>query len=144
MQISKFPLRFSFYCLNYSFTMIVTEFFNSSTPSMFTSCTWSSISKSPSFFSIYSVSFLYGLVNYFLNGSNSLLWYSDGLSFGQRDPLQGSSCIPVMCYHFFFFFNTSFSGLTGCSRLIWAYLAPALESAMVTFSGSGIRNEDLV
>lgn len=121
MQIPKFPLSFSFYCLNYSFTKIVTEcFFNSSTPSTFTNCTLS-FNKQKSFFPIYC--FLYSLVNYFLNGSNSLLWYSSGLSFGQRDPLQGSSCIPVMCYHFFFF-STSFSGLTRCSTLIWAYPQP--------------------
>lgn len=66
---------------------------------------WSSISKVlPSFLFIHSINFHYGLVHYFLNGSNSLFWCSNGLIFGQREPLQGSSVILVTCsYHFPFF-----------------------------------------
>lgn len=72
---------------------------------------------------------------------NSLFWCSNGLSFGQREPLQGSSSFILVTYFFFFFGgggNTSFSG-SSC-----AYPAPALESTMFSFSGSGIRNQDLV
>lgn len=66
---------------------------------------WSSISKVlPSFLFIHSINFDYGLVHYFLNGSNSLFWCSNGLIFGQREPLQGSSVVLVTCsYHFPFF-----------------------------------------
>lgn len=120
MQIPKFPLSFSFYCLNYSFTKIVTEcFFNSSTPSTFTSCTLS-FNKQKSFFPIVSfialwITFWMVPIHYFGTQVASAL--------ARETPFRVAPA-SLWCAIIFFFFSTSFSGLTRCSTLIWAYPQP--------------------
>lgn len=91
-------------------------FLNSSASSTFISCTWLSISKSPSFLFIHVISFHYGLgitfwmvlIHYFSAQMVSAL--------ARENPFRWA---PTSLWHApNIFLNTSFSGLTRCPRAI--------------------------